>query len=92
MFYRKSEKSNEREKQKVDINKTVDYRQRERERERESTASGLPMSLATVEVASERIEEVSTPSRPTLVEMFRQGIFSHFLFVFSPFLSLSLTL
>ena len=88
MFYRKSEKSNEREKQKVDINKTVDYR----ERERESTASGLPMSLATVEVASERIEEVSTPSRPTLVEMFRQGIFSHFLFVFSPFLSLSLTL
>ena len=88
MFYRKSEKSNEREKQKVDINKTVDYRQRERER----TASGLPMSLATVEVASERIEEVSTPSRPTLVEMFRQGIFSHFLFVFSPFLSLSLTL
>ena len=88
MFYRKSEKSNEREKQKVDINKTVDYRQRQRE----STASGLPMSLATVEVASERIEEVSTPSRPTLVEMFRQGIFSHFLFVFSPFLSLSLTL
>jgi hypothetical protein len=33
------------------------------------------MSLATVEVASERMEEVSTPSRLTFVEMFRHGIF-----------------
>ena len=50
----------------------------EREEWRESnnhTASGLPISLATVEVASERMEEVSIPSRLTLVEMFRQGIF-----------------
>ena len=40
------------------------------------TASGLPMSLATEEVASERMEEVSTPSRFTLVERLRQGIFA----------------
>lgn len=39
------------------------------------TASGLPMSLATEEVASERIEEVSTPSKFTFVEMLRHGIF-----------------
>jgi hypothetical protein len=58
----------------------------ERERERERTASGLPMILATVEVASERMEEVSTPSRLTLVEMFRHGIFSLFLCFFTLFL------
>lgn len=34
------------------------------------------MMLATVEVASERMDEVSTPSSLTLVEMFKQGIFS----------------
>lgn len=45
------------------------------ERKGEHTASGLPMSLATEEVASERMAEVSTPSRLTLVERFRQGIF-----------------
>lgn len=38
------------------------------------TASGLPVILATVEVASERIEDVSTPSRFTFVERFKQGI------------------
>lgn len=38
------------------------------------TASGLPMILAMVEVASERTAEVSTPSRFTLAEMFRHGI------------------
>lgn len=46
------------------------------EREREHTASGLPIRLATVEVASERMEEVSTPSRGTLVERLRHGIVS----------------
>lgn len=35
------------------------------------------MSLATVEVASERIEEVSTPSKLTFVDRFRHGISSH---------------
>lgn len=38
------------------------------------------MILATVEVASERMEEVSTPSRLTLVDRFRQGIFALSLF------------
>lgn len=46
------------------------------QRERERTASGFPMRLATVEVASERMEEVSTPSRVTLVERLRHGIVS----------------
>ncbi|EXB46344.1 hypothetical protein L484_009493 [Morus notabilis] len=32
------------------------------------------MSLETMEVASERMDEVSTPSRLTFVERFRQGI------------------
>lgn len=50
------------------------------------TASGLPMSLATEEVASERMEEVSTPSRLTLVERLRHGILLH-----SSSLSLSAT-
>lgn len=56
----------------------------------ENTFSGLPMILATEEVASERMEEVSTPSRLTLVEMLRHGIFFFFLFV-CLFHSLSLT-
>lgn len=51
-----------------------------KERKIEVTASGLPMILATVEVASERMEEVSTPSRLTLVDRFRQGIFALSLF------------
>ncbi|GAU13898.1 hypothetical protein TSUD_262250 [Trifolium subterraneum] len=46
------------------------------ERERESTASGFPMIVATVEVASDKMEEVSTPSRLTLVERLRHGIVS----------------
>jgi hypothetical protein len=36
----------------------------------------LPMILATWEEASERMADVLTPSRLTLVEMFKQGIFS----------------
>jgi hypothetical protein len=39
------------------------------------TLAGLPISLATSEVASERMEEVSTPSRLTFVEMIKAGIF-----------------
>lgn len=40
----------------------------------EPTASGLPMSFATVLVASERMAEVSTPSKLALVERLRHGI------------------
>jgi hypothetical protein len=39
--------------------------------------------LATSEVASERIEEVSTPSRLTFVEMIKAGIFT--LYVYKSF-------
>ena len=49
------------------------------------------MILATEEVASERMEEVSTPSRLTLVEMLRHGIFSSSSFCFFLFVSLSIT-
>ena len=48
----------------------------EKKRKRdERTASGLPMMVATVLEASARTAEVSTPSRFTLVDTLRQGIF-----------------
>jgi hypothetical protein len=43
--------------------------------------------LATSEVASERMEEVSTPSRLTFVEMIKAGIFTLYVYkIFSVFL------
>ncbi|GJN28506.1 hypothetical protein PR202_gb16639 [Eleusine coracana subsp. coracana] len=55
----------------------------------ELTASGLPMTEATVLEASARMAEVSTPSRFTFVDTFRHGILVRFRFrrgllLFSP--------
>ena len=58
------------------MHSTIQEGERGREREGMVTDSGLPTILATTEVASERIEEVSTPSRLTFVERFRHGIVS----------------
>lgn len=55
----------------------------EAERMEELTASGFPTILATVLVASDRMEEVSIPSKLTLVERLRQGIFSSCFLFFS---------
>jgi hypothetical protein len=49
----------------------------------ELTASGLPMTEATVLEASARMAEVSTPSRFTFVDTFRHGILAHLQLVFS---------
>jgi hypothetical protein len=49
----------------------------------ELTASGLPMTEATVLEASARMAEVSTPSRSTFVDTFRHGILAHLQLVFS---------
>ena len=50
-------------------------------RDASRTASGLPMTVATVLEASARMEEVSTPSRFTFVDTFRQGILARFRFL-----------
>jgi hypothetical protein len=49
----------------------------------ELTASGLPMTEATVLEASARMAEVSTPSSFTFVDTFRHGILAHLQLVFS---------
>lgn len=48
--------------------------QRKREEFREQTASGFPISLAKVLVASESMGDVSTPSKLTFVDRVRHGM------------------